>query len=62
MSLMKFDTQYAARLTPETIYMCFTCVSRSLIMNEMIIVGIMASAICRIKLNVTAVFPLSSSK
>jgi hypothetical protein len=45
MSAIRFDIQYAGRLTPDMTCMCFNCYSRSLIMNEMITQGIKAKAI-----------------
>ena len=51
MSQMRFDIQYATRLTPEIICICFTFDSLSFSMKEIIVVGIRASAKDMIKLN-----------
>lgn len=44
-SAIMLEVQYAARLTPEITYICFSCYSRSLMMYEMMTQGIRASAI-----------------
>ena len=52
-SKMKFEIQYEVRLTPEIIYICFSCSSRSLIIVETRTDGIKASAIPMITANET---------
>ena len=45
MSDIILESQYAGKLTPEITCMCLSCISRSLMMKEMMTHGMSASAI-----------------